>query len=112
MIEALMSLPRPIIDKKHNLEICFENDRARSNESRFEHIVKARHGLKPNDLKRIPRHIKKSILKIDSERDKSFSMYIRRNNYSNEYIKISLRIEPDNPKKAIVKTMFITQVVK
>ena len=43
IIEALKKLPNPIEDKKHNLSIYVNNDQARSNESRFEHIAKSVH---------------------------------------------------------------------
>ena len=64
MFEALKSLPNPIEDKRHNIDIYFNDDRARSNESRFEHVIEKRHELLPSDIKRIPNNIKKAIFKI------------------------------------------------
>lgn len=62
MLNALEKLPNPIIDKKHNLRIYIIDDRVRSNQSRFEHIIESRHGLRPSDIERIPRYIKKCFL--------------------------------------------------
>ena len=43
LIKALNELPNPIIDSKHRIKIYVEDNRERSNESRFEHIIKDRH---------------------------------------------------------------------
>lgn len=112
MINALRKLPSPLEDKRHNLKIYFDDDRARSNESRFEHIVNQRHGLRPSDIERISRYIKTCIFKKDIERTNTYNIYIKRNSISKEYIKISIRIEPNEPDVATVKTIFITTVVK
>ena len=112
LIDALEKLPNPLIDKRHNLKIYFVDNRARSNQSRFEHIVNQRHGLRPSDLERITRYIKKCIFKRDPDRVETYNIYVRRRNYSEEYIKICVRIDPSNPEIAIVKTIFITRVVK
>ena len=112
MISILDQLPYPIVDKKHGIKIYFKNKRARSNQSRYEHIVKSRHGLKPNDLERIPRFINQSTLRKDRERKDTFNIYIRRNSYNNEYIKISIECKDNNTKEGIVKTVFITKFYK
>ena len=112
LLKALKDLPTPIEDKRHGIIIVFENNRARSNQCRFDHIILSRHELQPRDIKRIPQHIKTCIFKKDLERANTFSIYIKRNNYGDEYIKISVRINPDKPNIAIVKTMFITKVLK
>ena len=112
LINALKKLPNPLVDKRHNLKIYFDDNRARSNESRFKHIVNQRHGLWPNDIDRISKYIQTCIFKRDMERSKTYNIYIKRNSISDEYIKISVRIEPNEPDVAIVKTMFITRVVK
>lgn len=112
MIEALMSLPNPIIDKKHGLKIYFENDRARSNQKRFDHIIDLRHKLKPNDIARIPRQINKSKLKKDKDRKTTFNLYIKRNRYSGEYIKISAEYKGNKMNELDVKTIFITKIYK
>ena len=112
MISALNSLPSPLVDKKHGIVIVFENDRARSNESRLEHIIDSRHELQPNDIKRIPKKIGKAIFRKDKERSDTYNLYIERNNYRNEFIKVSLQIEFEKSNEAIIKTIFITKNVK
>jgi len=112
LIDALEKLPNPLIDKRHNLKIYFSDDRARSNQSRFEHIANQRHGLRPSDFERIVRYIKRCIFKKDLERTETYGIYIRRNSISEEYIKISVKISPNEPEIAIVKTIYITRVVK
>ena len=112
LTNALKKLPNPLEDKRHNLKIHFADDRARSNESRFEHIVNQRHGLRPADIQRIQRYLNRCIFKKDNERTDTYNIYIKRNSISNEYIKISVKIEPSQPDVAIVKTIFITRVIK
>ena len=112
MISALNKLPIPLVDKRHCLNIYFKNDRARSNQSRFDHIIDQRHGLRPSDIERIGRYIGTSKLKKDHERKETYNLYIKRNSINNEYIKISLRVEDKEPNKAYVKTIFITKIDK
>jgi len=112
LVNALRNLPCPLVDKRHNLKIYFDDNRARSNESRFEHIVNQRHGLRPSDIERIHRYINMSKLKKDRERKETFNLFIKRNSIDNEYIKLSLKIEDNNPTQATVKTIFITKVYK
>lgn len=64
MVKALRSIPNPIEDKRHGIFIYFIDERARSNESRFEHIIEKRHELLPSDIKRIPKCIKKPFLEL------------------------------------------------
>ena len=112
MINALRKLPCPLEDKRHGLKIYFVDNRARSNESRFEHISKRRHGLKPSDIKRIASYIKTCIFKKDVDRTNTYSIYVKRNNYDDNYIKISIEINTNEPSIAVVKTIFITKVLK
>ena len=112
MINALMKLPNPLEDKKHRIFVYFIDNRARSNETRFEHISLLRHDLIPNDIRRIASQINKSTLKKDSERKDTYNLYIVRNNYGKEYIKISLELNFDKSNNAIVKTIFITKNMK
>ena len=49
------------------LEIYFINNRARSNQDRFQHIINYKHSLLASDIERIPRYINSSKLKIDKE---------------------------------------------
>ena len=112
MINALKKIPCPLEDKKHRILLFFEDNRARSNQSRFEHISLSRHDLYLGDVKRIIKHISESILKKDLERKDTYNLYIKRNNYGNEYIKISLELNFHKSNDAIVKTIFITTTVK
>lgn len=112
LIKALKKLPNPLVDKRHNISIYFDDNRARSNQSRFEHIICSRHGLKPNDINRIPKYIKKCIFKKEIGRNDTFNIYIKRNSFNDEYIKISIEIKPEDPTKATVKTIFITENIK
>ena len=112
MILALSTLPNPLEDKKHRLLIVFENDKARSNQTRFEHIIDQRHELKPNDIKRIPKCLKASILKQDKERKNTYNLYILRRNYGDEFIKISLDIDYRKTNIATVRTIYITKNYK
>ena len=112
MMKAILSLPNPIEDKRHRIFIVFEDNRARSNETRFEHIINERHELKPSDIKRIPKMIKSSILRKDETKTNTYNLYIERNNYKKEYIKIALDLNFEKSNIAIVKTVFITQKFK
>jgi gamma-glutamyl phosphate reductase len=110
--KALGKIPNPLEDKKHRIYIAFVNDRARSNESRFDHISLERHSLKPRDIDRIVEHINESVLKKDRDRKNTFNLYIKRNNFGDEYIKISIEINFRKSNMACVKTMFITKNTK
>ena len=109
LINALKQLPNPIVDNKHRIKIRFENDRARSNQSRFTHIVVKRHKLKVSDIKRIAEKVNKSILKKDKERKDTYNLYIKRNNISEDYIKISMEIKFKESNDAFVRTIYITE---
>ena len=112
MVDALNKLPNPLLDKRHDILIYLVNNKVRNNESRFDHIIDSRHELNTNDIKRISKNIKKAILKKDRDRKDTFNLYIRRKNYGEEYIKISLKIEAKNPKEAEIRTIYITKNVK
>ena len=113
IVIALQKLPNPLEDKNHHLFIYFNNDRARSNETRFEHAANIDHRLTVNDIERIPRLITKSKMRIDKSRRKTYNIYLRRFSYRrNEFIQISVRIEPDNPKAAYLKTIQISYKMK
>ena len=112
MAKALESLPSPLEDKKHRIFIVFENSRARSNETRFEHIIHERHELKPSDIRRILHKINTSSLKKDQERKDTYNLYTERNNYGKEYIKISMELNFKRSNITTVKTIFITTNLK
>lgn len=106
---AISRLPCPLFDKKHGIIIYFVDNRARSNESRYEHIGSPRHNLQPRDIERIAAKINDSELRQDKERSNTYNLYISRNNYNKEYIKISLDIDFNISNEATVKTIFITK---
>ena len=112
LIKALNELPNPIIDNKHRIKIYVEDNRARSNESRFEHIIQERHELTPLDIKKIASKINTSELKIDNERTKTYSLYIKRNTFTNDYIKVSLNLDFRKSNEATIKTIFIRKNYK
>ena len=112
MIEALNALPNPLKDAKHRISIVLENDRARSNETRLEHIMDFRHDLTPSDIKRIQRKINDSVLKKDQERTDTYNIYIERNNYRLEYIKISIELNFKKSNVGKIKTIYIDKTIK
>ena len=109
IIKALKSLPNPLIDNKHRIIIVLDNNRERSNESRFEHIAVSRHELLPSDIKQIPKRTETSILKKDKERTNTYNIYIARNGHVGEYIKISIEIDFKKSNIGFVKTIYITR---
>ena len=56
--------------------------------------------------------INQSKLKKDPERKETFNLFIKRNTYNDDYIKISLKYDENKERKAYVKTIFITRVYK
>ena len=107
VINALRSLPVPLVDKKHGIEIYFLDDRARSNQTRFEHIDVKHHGLTDKDIYRIPKKLNDSELRIDKRLKDTYNLFIKRNSYSNECIKIGLDLNFAISNKAKVKTIMI-----
>ena len=112
LINALSKIPNPLEDKKHRIFIYFVNNRARSNQNRFEHISFIGHELRVSDMERIARCINSSTLMKDSKRKDTFNLYIKRNGYNNELIKISLELNFSKSNKGVVKTIFITTTMK
>ena len=102
-------IPNPLEDKKHRIYIFFFNNRARSNQTRFEHISLTRHKLMKSDFKRIVERINESDLKKDVKKKDTFNLYIKRNNYGKEYIKISVELNFSKSNNAVVKSIFITE---
>ena len=52
------------------------------------------------------------MLKKDKERNNTYNLYISRNNYRTEFIKISIELDFKKSNVAVVKTIFITKNVK
>jgi len=109
--KALRSLPVPIHDKKHGIEIYCVNDQARSNETRFEHITNKRHRLNVSDIEKIPKRINISELIKDKTRKKTYNIFIQRN-VLGEFIQISLELDFRESNKAKIKTIFISSYKK
>ena len=97
IIEALQKLPKQIEDKRHGFVIEVEDDRARSNETRFQHIAKKEHLLKARDIEAIPEGIKN---------------YIKRKFGDKGFIQVAVITKNKDKKKAYIKTAFITYRIK
>ena len=113
LINALKKLPNPIIDEEHNLLIYLDDNRARSNQSRFEHIVGYRHELTIKDIESIPEGIKTPFkYRKDKIRKRTYNYYLKRRGELKGLIKVSIVIDNKNERKAKIKTIFITRIVK
>ena len=112
LMASLHHLPNPIIDRYHRIKIYLKDDQARSNRSRFEHIIENRHGLTVSDIEQIRKQIDKSILRKDKEKKNTYNLYIRRKNSKNDYIKIAMLLNFSKSNKAVVKTIYITKNLK
>ena len=113
LIEALKKLPPQIEDKKHGFVIEIKDDRARSNETRFEHIAKKNHELKVRDIEAIPEGIIKYVKYEKSEEiENTFYYYIKRKGEDRGFIQVAILIDKNNPKKARIKTIFISHRIK
>lgn len=112
LIEVIKKWPNPIIDKKHGYEIYVEG-RARSNQTREEHIVEHGHDLKVRDLELVPNGIKNYFdYRKDPVYKNTWNYYIKRGGKDRGLIKVSIRIDDYNPNHAWVKTVFITYKIK
>ena len=113
IIEALRKLPSPIEDKRHNLLIYVEDDRSRSNETRFEHIAKNYHELKVKDIEAIPKGIVQYVkFKKSKELKETYYYYIKRKNDKGGFIRLAVKLFEGEKKKAYIKTIFITYRIK
>ena len=113
LIEALRQLPSVIEDKRHGFVIEIKDDRARSNETRFEHIAKKCHELKVRDIKAIPEGIKNYVKFTKSnEIENTYYYFINRKGEDRGFIEVAILIDEDNPKKARIKTIFIAHRFK
>ena len=113
LIDALNKLPSPIYDERHDLTVYLDNDKARSNQTRLEHIAKVTHNLKVKDIESIPRGIKKeSRVKKDSFKKSTFNYYFPRESNKKEFIKISVLVDKNNKKKVTIKTIFVAKQMK
>lgn len=108
-MNALNTLPYPLEDLRHNLLLHFDDDKARSNESRYEHIIKGSHKLFPRDIAYIPEGIKNSKLKKDKRRKRTYEYIFKRKGNNKEFIRICIRLDKNDMHVARVKTIFISR---
>ena len=112
LIEVIEKWPNPLYDKRHGYYIYVEG-RARSNQTRVEHIVKCGHNLKARDLELVPEGISNYFeYKKDKVYKNTFSYYIRRSGNNKGFIKVTIRISDNDQKHAWIKTVFITYKIK
>ena len=112
LIAAIRKWPIPLHDLKHGFDIYVEG-RARSNQTREEHIIEYGHGLKARDLNLVPKGISSYFdYKKDPVYKNTFNYYIKRKGEDRGFIKISIRIDDYNPKRAWIKTIFIAYKIK
>ena len=112
LIEAIKKWPNPMYDKKHGYYIYVEG-KARSNQTRIEHIVQNRHDLKVRDLDLVPEGINYYFeYKKDKTYKNTYNYYIIRKGLDKGFIKVSIQVDHKNSKKAWVKTVYITYNVK
>lgn len=112
LIEAIKKWPNPMYDKKHGYYLYVEG-RARSNQTRIEHIIEYGHDLKVRDLELVPDGIKNYFdYKKDPVYKNTFNYYIKRKGNDKGLIKVSVRVSEVDHKKAWIKTIFITYSIK
>ena len=112
LIKTINKWSIPIIDKKHNLRI-YVGGRARSNQTRIDHIVDYGHDLKVRDLELVPKGIKNYFsYKKDLTYKNTYNYYIKRRGENKGFIKVSIRISDYDPTYAWIKTIFITYKIK
>ena len=109
IINALKQLPNPLVDTRHSLLLYIIDNRARSNETRYEHIAKESHGLSEKDILYIPKGIIKSKLRKDKYRKGTFEYIFKRKGNGSDYIRIYIKIDKYDAHVATIKTIFITK---
>ncbi len=112
LIAAIKKWPNPMFDKKHGYYLYLE-DKARSNQSRTEHIVKFGHDLKVRDIELVPDGINNYFqYKKDPVYKNTFNYYIKRGGQDKGLIKVSIQIDHLDTSYAWIKTIFITYNIK
>ena len=113
LIEALKKLPSQIEDKKHGFIIVVRNDRARSNETRFEHIAKKNHQLKVRDIELIPEGINKYTKFSKSlELKDTYYYYILRKGKDKGFVQLAIKLIEGEKKLYYIKTIFVSYRIK
>ena len=113
LIEALKKLPSQIEDKKHGFIVLVRNDRARSNETRFEHIAKKNHQLKVRDIELIPEGINKYAKFSKSlELKDTYYYYILRKGKDKGFVQLAIKLIEGEKKLYYIKTIFVSYRIK
>lgn len=113
LLSAIKKLPNPITDSKHNLKIYIDEGRARSNQTRVEHIIDCSHDLKVRDVESIPDGIQSYFAyKKDPVYKNTFNYYLKRKGKDRGLIKVSIQIDHKDQNKAWIKTIFIAYHIK
>ena len=109
IIDALKKLPNCIYDKKHDLKLYLNNNKSRSNETRFEHISKKYHELRVRDIKSIPEGINNYIEYVKNKHLKdTYSYLISRQGKDKGFIKVDILIDKFDKKKGYIKTIYVS----
>ena len=109
IIEALKKLPPRIYDKKRDLTLYLNNNRARSNETRFEHISKKYHELKVRDIESVPEGINNYVEFVKNKHLKdTYSYLISRKGKDRGFIKVDILVDKFDKKKGYIKTIYIS----
>ena len=112
LIEEIEKWPNPMFDARHGYYLYVE-EKARSNQTRIEHIVQYGHDLKARDLKLVPQGIIHYFCyKKDPTYEKTYNYYIKREGKDKGFIKVSIRVSDTDSKYAWIKTIFITYRIK
>ena len=112
LINSINKWPNPMYDKRHGYYIYIEG-RARSNQSRVDHIVEFSHDLKVRDLELVPDGIKNYfVYRKDPVYKNTYNYYIKRGGKDKGLIKVSIRISDNDKQYAWIKTIFITYKIK
>ena len=112
LIRVIEKWPNPMFDRKHNYYIYVEG-KARSNQTRIDHIVEYGHDLKVRDLELVPNGINNYFdYRKDPVYKNTFNYYIIRKGKDRGFIKVSVRISDNDKTHAWVKTIFITYNIK
>ena len=112
LIKVIETWPNPMSDKKHGYSMYVEG-KARSNQTRIEHIVQYGHDLKVRDLELVPEGITNYFkYKKDPTYKDTYNYYIIRKGKDKGFVKISIQIDGENHKRAWIKTIFIAYKIK
>ena len=113
LIKAIKKWPNPMCDKKHGYDIYLLDGRARSNQTRIEHIVEHGHNLKVRDLEQVPDGINNYFeYKKDHVYKDTYNYYLKRKGRDKGLIKVSIQIDGSDKTRAWIKTIYITYNLK